>query len=196
MCSSNLKVKQVTCIELSKRRSLINCYKNKAYNNFEIYVRNFSDINIKEKFDYVTLIGVLEYSIYYLEAENPFKDMILSAKNYLKENGELIIAIENKYGLKYFAGAREDHTGKMFDGIEGYSNVNRVRTFSRNKIEQLVLDCGFNDIEFYYPVPDYKMPTQIYSDDYLPSKGSILEDSPAYDRDRVRSEERRVGKEC
>ena len=41
------------------------------------------------------------------------------------------IAIENKFGIKYWAGATEDHTGRIFDGIQGYGGVERVRTFSR-----------------------------------------------------------------
>lgn len=38
----------------------------------------------------------------------PFKKI----SGYLKEDGKLLIAIENKFGLKYWAGS-EDHTGKF-----------------------------------------------------------------------------------
>ena len=56
------KVKMVKAIELSKKRSQINARRNQAFSNLEIYVGNFQDISIGEKFDYVTLIGVLEYA--------------------------------------------------------------------------------------------------------------------------------------
>ena len=179
------KLDRVVAIDLSKRRSSINAYRNQTYDNLEIIVGNFQDIETEEKFDYVTLIGVLEYSIYYIGSDDPFHDMLRRAKNYLKPGGKLIIAIENKYGIKYWAGATEDHTGGFFDGIEGYDGVDRVRTFSRHGLEKLIKESGFTDTEFYYPVPDYKMPMEIYSEERLPKKGSIKTPSPAYDRDRL-----------
>ena len=179
------KAERVVAIDLSKKRSTINAYRNKDKDNLEIIVGNFDDIQTDEKFDYVTLIGVLEYAIYYIPGDDPFHDMVKKAKSYLKPNGKLIIAIENKYGIKYWAGAKEDHTGRMFDGIEGYDGVEKVRTFSRQGLEDLLKESGFTRTEFYYPLPDYKMPLEIYSEHNLPSKGSIKNNSPTYDRDRL-----------
>lgn len=181
LCS---KLKRVVGIDLSKKRSLINATKNKKYVNFEIMVGNFEDIDIDEKFDYVTLIGVLEYSIYYINDENPFETMLKKAKEYLKPNGKLIIAIENKYGLKYWSGATEDHTGRYFDGIENYTDVERVRTFSRGTLDKMLLSVGFESNQFYYPMPDYKLPNVVYSEDYLPGIGDIRNVTQTYDRDR------------
>ena len=178
------KTKNVTAVDLSKKRSYINAYRNKAYDNLEIIVGNFEDIDFKKQFDYVTLIGVLEYSIYYINSEDPFVDMLKKAKSLLKPNGKLLLAIENKYGLKYWAGATEDHTGNMFDGIQGYNNVDRVRTFSKSQLKNMLKKAGFEKNDFYYPVPDYKLPLEIYSEGYLPKRGDIKTVSPNYDRDR------------
>ena len=178
------KTKKVTAVDLSKRRSMINAYRNKQYDNLEILVGNFEDIEFKEKYDYVSLIGVLEYSIYYINSDDPFTDMLKKVKTLLKPGGKLLLAIENKYGLKYWAGATEDHTGKYFDGIQGYNDVDRVRTFSKDGLKNLLISAGFEENDFYYPVPDYKLPLEIYSDGYLPKKGDIKSISPAYDRDR------------
>ncbi|MGN0482387.1 MAG: class I SAM-dependent methyltransferase [Lachnospiraceae bacterium] len=178
------KTKHVTAIDLSKKRSTINATRNEDCDNLEIYVGNFEDIKLDQKFDYVTLIGVFEYSICYVNSKNPFLDMLKKAQAFLKPGGKLFIAIENKYGLKYFAGAREDHTGELFDGIENYHNVERVRTFSRNVLEDMLRQVGFRTNEFYYPMPDYKLPTQIFSDSYLPKPGDLRALSVAYDRDR------------
>lgn len=178
------KVKRVVGIDLSRKRSMINAAKNSKYNNLEIMVGNFEDIVIDEKFDYVTLIGVFEYSICYINSSNPFKKMLEKAKSYLKPSGKLIIAIENKYGLKYWSGATEDHTGQLFDGIQNYDGVERVRTFSRGTLNRMLQEAGFQKNDFYYPIPDYKMPNEIYSDAYLPQAGSIRNVSVSYDRDR------------
>ncbi len=178
------KCAHVTAIDLSRRRSLINAYRNQGVDNLEITVGNFEDIRIEEKFDYVTLIGVLEYAIYYINSENPFVDMLKKAKRYLKPDGKLIIAIENKYGIKYWAGAREDHTGGLADGLTGYPGVQRVRTFSKEGLEKLIGEAGFGSARFYYPLPDYKLPMEVYSEKYLPAKYPVVGNAPNYDRQR------------
>ena len=178
------KCDRVVAIDLSKRRSMINATRNRNFDNLEIMVGNFEDIQIEEKFDYVTLIGVLEYSIYYINSPSPFVDMLKKAKSYLKPGGKLIVAIENKYGIKYWAGAREDHTGNLMDGIMGYSGVERVRTFSKEGLETLLREAGFDRLEFYYPLPDYKLPTEIYSQYHLPEVYPFGSNTPNYDRER------------
>ena len=181
------KLKSVTCIELSKTRSLINANRNKEYDNLEIMVGNFNDIKIEKKYKYITLIGVLEYSAYYTDTKNPFVDFLKRIKNYLKPDGKLLIAIENKYGLKYFAGACEDHTGRMYDGIEGYINSDaKVRTFSKNELENIIKEAGYDDVNFYYPFPDYKLPTQIYSPEFLPDGKDLVCSLDCYDNNRIR----------
>ncbi len=86
--------------------------------------------------------------------------------------------------MKYLAGCGEDHIGKPFVGIEGYSTTDRARTFTKSQIENLLKDTGFSDIYFYYPYPDYKLPTVIYSDDYMPNSSSLFHVGN-YDLDRL-----------
>ena len=178
------KVGRVVGVELSKRRSLINANRNGKYGNLAIMVGNFEDIIIEEKFDYVSLIGVLEYSPLYINSKTPFEDMLAKTKSMLKEDGKLIIAIENKMGLKYMAGATEDHTGKAFDGVDGYVGVKHVKTLSKNQLENMLYEAGYNNLEFYYPFPDYKLPTVVYSEDMLPKSGELRNIVNVYDRDR------------
>ncbi len=179
--------RSVDCIELSKKRSLVNAVRNKEYDNITINVGNFQDIepNIEKKYDYITLIGVLEYAASYIAAKEPYVEFLKIIKKHLKEDGKLIIAIENKYGLKYFAGCREDHLATFFSGIEGYMNCDSVRTFSKNGLEKLSKDAGYKDIEFYYPYPDYKLPLAIYSDDFLPEAGELNVNLRNFDSDRM-----------
>lgn len=176
---------RVVSIDLSKRRSLINANRNREYDNLEIFVGNFNDIVLQEKFDYITLIGVLEYAAYYTDAENPFVAFLEKISENLKENGRLLIAIENKYGLKYWAGAREDHVGTFFEGLEGYvSTESSVRTFGKKRLREIIEQAGYHDIEFYYPFPDYKFPTQIFSDAHLPKLEDLELDSRSFDNSR------------
>lgn len=179
------KVKKVTCIELSKKRSLINAERNRERENIEIKIGNFEDIKLDEKFDYVTLIGVWEYAGHYMGGKTPYLDMLRKLKKYLKENGKLIIAIENKMGLKYWNGAPEDHTGNLYDGLNDYINSEKVRTFSKTEIEELLTRAGWDRWKFYYPMPDYKLPDVIYTDDKMPEPGELRNYRKDYNASRM-----------
>ena len=179
------KAKNVTCVELSKKRSLINANRNSEYDNLEIIVGNFNDIRLNHQFDCITLIGVLEYARYYTDTKNPFVDFLKNIRKMLKTNGEVLIAIENKYGLKYWAGAREDHTGVFFDGIQGYrATDSKVCTFSKKQLEHILIEAGYQSREFYYPFPDYKFPTQIFSAQYMPKPEDLVCPKASYDNSR------------
>ena len=167
------KAKKVTCVELSKQRATAIANRNKNQDNLEIIVANLNDVKFDEKFDYITLIGVFEYAPLYTNTENPFIDFLTYVKKFLKPNGKILIAIENKFGMKYFAGSPEDHTNKKYDGIEGYSNKESVQTFGKKELQDLLKKVGLKYTKFYYPLPDYKLPNKIFSDDDLPNEENI-----------------------
>ncbi len=176
---------EVTCIDLSKKRSLINAERNKDRDNVRILVGNFQDIegSLQEKYDYIMLIGVLEYAGSYIEAPDPYETFLRILAGHLKEGGIIAAAIENKYGLKYFAGCREDHTGKYYDGIEGYPGNEGVRTFSKKGLTELAKRAALMP-EFYYPYPDYKLPVTVFSDERLPAVGELTDNIRNFDTDR------------
>lgn len=181
------KAKSVTCIDLSKRRSLINAWRNRDHGNIRILVGNFQDVarSLEEKFDLITLIGVFEYAQFSIQSSDPFVDYLLEIRQLLAPGGRLVIAIENRLGLKYWAGATEDHTGVYFEGLEGYPTTDYVRTFSKPELEELFAKCKFAKWKFYYPYPDYKLPECIHSDRYLPRKGELNRNVRNFDRQRM-----------
>ncbi|MCD7921113.1 MAG: class I SAM-dependent methyltransferase [Clostridiales bacterium] len=177
---------QVTCVELSEKRSRINATRNRKYDNVEILLGNFQTIEPElGTYDFITLIGVFEYGEAYINTESPYSDFLKIAKRHLKENGKLVIAIENRLGLKYWAGCREDHNGMFFDGLEGYTHTKGIRTFSKTEWEKILEQAGFENVRFYYPYPDYKLPLQIFSDERLPQKGELNNNFNNFDRDRM-----------
>ena len=146
--------------------------------NLELIVGNFNTIQFDKKFDYITLIGVLEYAPLYTNTKKPYHDFLAKIKSLLKEDGKLLIAIENQFGMKYFSGAAEDHTGKVYDGITGYENKNGIRTFGKEELKEILRQSGFSYTKFYYPMPDYKLPNIIFSDEYLPNEETIQKYTP------------------
>ena len=158
------KAGQVTSVELSKRRAQINYYRNEKKDNLTIMVGNLNDMDLGQQYDYVVVNGVLEYAMSFTEGDTPYETFLGKMGSYLKNTGKLLIAIENKLGMKYFAGAPEDHTDIPFFGINGYPENHSVRTFSKTELQELVKKSGFPFQKFYYPYPDYKFPTEIFTD--------------------------------
>ncbi len=181
------KARTVVACDLSRRRSEINATRNSEYDNITIHVGNFRDVepDLPKDFDYIFLIGVFEYGQGYIGTDQPYERFLRMLGRHLKRGGRIVIAIENRLGLKYFAGCMEDHLGKYFTGIEGYSPDSVARTFSRNGLINIFKKCGMNEYHFYYPYPDYKLMTLLHSDSYFPSFGELQDNVRNFDRDRL-----------
>lgn len=148
------KAGEVTCVDLSKKRSLINAYRHSECENVTIHVGNFTDVEpeLPADYDYICLIGVFEYGQAYIGGKTPYEDFLKILQKHLAPDGRIVIAIENKYGLKYFAGCKEDHLGSWFSGIENYPEGGVVRTFSRKKLERIFDACGVRERSFLLSV--------------------------------------------
>lgn len=175
------KCKTVTAVELSKRRATATLLRCREKENLEIIVGNLNDIKFHKKYDYITLIGVLEYQKTYTDSRTPYVDFLKKVKSLLKPEGKLLIAIENKYGVKYWCGAREDHSSLPFDGMNQYRLLKgTAQTFSREELRKILIQSGFKNSYFYYPLPDYKLPTVIYSEKFLPVSETLENMVPYY----------------
>ncbi len=166
-------VKSVTALELTRRRAAILAQRHRELDNLHVMVGNLEDVEFDKLFDAITMIGVLEYACKTINSERPYDEFLRQVKSFLKPGGELIVAIENRLGLKYWYGMPEDHTAIAYDGLNGYPNGGIARTFSKKELTKLLNEAGFDDLTFYYPHPDYKLPIQVFSDEFLPSPGSI-----------------------
>lgn len=178
-------VSKVTSVELTDRRSQIIYNRHKDYPNLEIFPGNLNNMEFSEKFDYIILCGVLEYSTQFTQTDNPHVDFLKKIKSMLSENGVILVAIENRIGLKYFSGSKEDHLAKCFIGIDNYPDTNRVKTFSRFELEEVIKEAGFNNYKFFYPYPDYKFPNIIHTDD-LVEEMPVLTNAPNYDLQKIK----------
>jgi len=178
---------QVTSVDLSKKRSSINAYRHEDNDNVTIHVGNFLDVEpgLDNDYDYICLIGVFEYGQSYMGTDRPFHKFLEILTKHVKRDGRIVIAIENKLGLKYFAGCKEDHLGTYFSGVESYPQGGYVRTFSRPGLEKIFNECGVNEYHFYYPYPDYKFPTTVFSDKRLPLAGELSNNLRNFDRERL-----------
>ena len=177
---------KVDCVELSRKRSLINAYRHSEHDNIRINVGNFADIEptLPKDYDYVFLIGVFEYAQSYIDSNNPYEDFLKIIAKHKSKNGRIVIAIENRYGLKYWAGCKEDHLGTLFSSIECYKDGGGVRTFSKKGLADICKKTGLESFHFYYPYPDYKFMTTLFSDRRQPVKGELYNNIRNFDGDR------------
>lgn len=154
----------VLAVEGSQRRATIAAERCRDLPNVSIYRDNITEFESLEKFDYVTLIGVLEYAPKFIKADDPVGACLKHAQSFLKEDGTLILAIENQLGLKYFNGCSEDHLGTPYFGINGLYEKGDPVTFGRQALAGKLRQSGFPVQEFFYPFPDYKLPGLILSE--------------------------------
>lgn len=157
----------VVSIEGSISRARLARMRTKDMNNVSILCAPFQEIQFKQKFDIIFCIGVFEYSgMFVSESSDPYNTILQYFHHVLTPDGVVVIAIENQFGLKYFASAKEDHTGIRFDGLEGYPRGNKAKTFGYDELKSR-LSRYFADIEFYFPYPDYKLPSCVLSEKFF-----------------------------
>ena len=181
------KAGSVTCCDLSLKRSKINAYRHMECDNVTIHVGNFTDVeaDLDRDYDFICLIGVFEYAKGYVDSEDPYGDFLKLLKTHCKADGRIAIAIENKFGLKYWAGCKEDHLATYFSSLEDYPAGGVVRTFTDRGLIEIARRCGFDQYKMYYPYPDYKFMTNLYSDNRLPRRGELKTNIRNMDRDRM-----------
>ena len=160
----------VLALEGSPRRAAIARSRTRDLENITVLAEKFDEFQCDHQFDVITLIGVLEYANLFTSGENPPLAMLEQVRALLKPNGKLIIAIENQLGLKYFAGAPEDHLGQPMYGIEGRYRADQPQTFGRKVLKDMLKQAGFAASEFLAPFPDYKLPVSIITEEGFSNK--------------------------
>ena len=125
------KAAHVTCVETSETRAEMNAAWNAEKDNVRIILGNYPEVEDKlGSYDYITLIGEWKYArSYYENSEDAYRTFLLELLKHLKTGGELLLATENKMGMKYWAGCQDDYYGGYYRGIEDYPGEDNVRTF-------------------------------------------------------------------
>lgn len=150
----------VVSVEGSHRRAKIAKSRCRDLNNIEVICNPADKLPDLGEFDIVLLIGVLEYARIFV-GKGGEETLLSECFNRLKLDGSIYVAIENKLGIKYFAGAHEDHVNLPMYGINNSYTEETVVTFGRQELKQKLNDAGFKYTHEYLPLPDYKLPTSV-----------------------------------
>jgi 2-polyprenyl-3-methyl-5-hydroxy-6-metoxy-1,4-benzoquinol methylase len=137
---------------------------------------DYLDVKFENKFDLILSIGVMEWVGAFKTDKPPEevqKEYLSKIKTELKEYGRLVIGIENRLGLKYLLGARDDHHGYqdvMIYGTkfaqdffgENYIDEKKCLVHSISDYKEILKATGFQKINFFVSIPDYKIIDKIY----------------------------------
>lgn len=108
-----------------------------------------------EKYDYVTIVG-------------KFTDEKLDmAVDHLASKGKIIIAVDNKFGLK------------------NWTTAARPNLATKDEIVEKALEKKLKLTSTYYPVPDFTFPLEVYSEYNLPKEGAIRTAAPEFEQDKT-----------
>ena len=164
--------KDVTTIEpnMVKAKAIAKRFEKEP--NLEIIAGNLININLNKKFNYIVIMG-LNRIVDIFGKNMKLMQILKYLEQYLEDNGKFLVALDNKFGLRYFVGNPENILNKKFESIIGYSNESeKIETFTKSRLERILKENGYYT-NFYYPLPDYKLPNVIFSDNQLPKYNSI-----------------------
>lgn len=164
---------QVDAVEGSPSRAALARLRCKDQANVEISSANFNEIDIPSgEYDLVLFVGVTEYAGRFAEGlrdTEALQRLLALGKSACNDQGVVLVAIENRLGMKYALGASEDHYARRYVGVDNYPNSQGIRTYSRNEwLDQIKL-ARFGQAQLLLPFPDYKIPTLIVDGAARPS---------------------------
>ena len=159
--------KVVSVEESSKKREAI-LKRHKDIENLEI-IDNID--NIQEKFDYITLIGIEK-------TKKELKDLLISLKDLLNDNGKILITVDNKIGMSLFT--------SINDNEEEISNISNEYIYTLNELEEQIKKAGFKNQNTYYPMPDYKLTNVIYTEENPLSISNITRNITYNEEDAIK----------
>ncbi len=121
-------------------------------------------------FDVVVLNGVLEWVGTFSDERPPDQLQEIALREImrvLRPQGTLFLAIENRYGLQYFLGYKEEHTALRFISLlprplaKLYHRIRRGKDFralthSRSALEGMLKRCGFAEMTWLFVHPSYR----------------------------------------
>lgn len=141
--------------------------------------------NLEGMWDYLVISDGFARVPALITGKNPYQTFFETVKKHLKPKGHVILAVDNRYGLSFFAGCKERLTGKYFEGLEGYGESEGICTFSKETVLRMAKEAGFSYTKTYYPYPNYRYMTALYTDERLPSAGELNCNLCNFEEERV-----------
>ena len=172
----------VDALEPVPARGRVASERTRDLDNVQVFFGQVEDVPDVEAYDLIAVVGVLEYVGEGSAEAGPYLRFLDGLARRLRPDGSIVCAIENRLGVKYLAGSPEDHTARVFDGLEGYPRGAQARTFSREELTGLFQAAGLHPT-FLHAFPDYKLARAIMTDgmfDLRPDQVSLVWRLPSF----------------
>lgn len=131
-------------------------------------------------YDYVVAVHTLEI------VKEP-QEFLTTCRKLLKSNGKLLLAVDNRLGLRYFCGDRDPYTDRNCDGIDNYRRVSLMdlekqkgRCLDSATIEGYLKISGFSTWQRLSVFPNIDAAQLIYAQDYSPQEDIPMRYFPVY----------------
>jgi len=163
---------KVDAVEGSMARAGLGQLRCRDLDTVRVVNANYNDLVFPQQhYDLVLFIGVAEYAHRFHPESGSDREAVIyildQARKLLSPDGLVMVAIENRLGMKYILGYHEDHYAKRFIGIHGYPDSAGIATYSAHEWQQIIEQAGYSASEFTYAFPDYKIPRVLLGDSYL-----------------------------
>ncbi|MCS5734876.1 glycosyltransferase [Herbiconiux daphne] len=132
----------VDALETEHARAAVARERTRDLANVEVFAGVLADLPAEPAYDVIVMVDVLEHVGHGSADRAPYVAFLREAASRLATGGRIVLAIENKLGVKYLAGAPDDHTGRLFDGLEDYPRGTGARSFSRAELLVLLEQAG------------------------------------------------------
>ncbi len=127
-------------------------------------------ITVGKNYKYIILLGAFEYM------KRP-KATLEALRSQLFSDGTMLIAMDNRFGLRYFCGDRDPFTDRNFDGIEDYMRINKAdrvsmhgRAYTKAEAVKMLEQAGLTGMHSFSVLPAIEEPQLFYAEDYLPKE--------------------------
>ena len=134
--------------------------------NSKVYYTDGSSFNVKENIKYDYVVCHIPIDLH--------KDIDIDLDYYkglLDDDGILLLAANNKLGIRYFCGDSNPVTDKVMDFAGLYS---------KSGLKELLRNAGFAKIRFYSVFSVIDNPTHIINEEYIPNEDLANRLIPAY----------------
>ena len=180
----------LVCFDINEIAMTINEVKNRDFDNIKYYTaansEDFFNAFKNERFDYIVITeGFGNAKDYFPNEPDPQSILLNKSKSILTDNGKIVVACDNPYGIKFLNGSLQNEKSAYFETITGKDISNGSSTFTKRQLQDYADKSGFKFCKIYYPFPDYRFAFSIFTDKYTPKDGEITSPEYTWEKDKM-----------
>lgn len=134
----------------------------------------------KCQYDIIVAVDIIEYA-------SDAAALLSCIRGLLKPEGKLLLAADNRLGIRYFCGDQDYFSGKNYDSIENYRHLlgweresMKGRAYSKSELTVLLEQAGFLQHRFFSVFPRCANPQLLLAEDYMPNEALDIRVFPEY----------------